>query len=507
MSRDTRRATLEAVIEEHQEGPFLTKAIVGFSYNYTHVDDLDELQHKVLAKVAEDRRTGQRGVSHVLHRLPEGMFTFDGENIDLAKFNFLVNGVPSCVYTYLNVMHSDVKEIAFVVNPVTKRILQECQALFGTYNKRVHIVEEGSAGELSFTNTFRRGINALGLSEDEQFLFIAGDLPLSTEVTINDIIYDPATRTGDALFDFNILEQVSPHGVRFPLRNYHVKIQNPDGSLSHLKEPNYFVMNSRIVAYIELFAGARKNGGIPETLFKTLIATPEEREVMIRGEPAKALTGYQRNKAKVTALWKALGLTRYNWSNVYRAVRGLGEGSIIEGIKRIKRRELRDVFKHLEINPQNIEAMIEREVGLQFQFRYEQTNNGSKIRTKHTAHADQSRVNDYDAIENADEIEGMLAYASAIAGSAESIYAHTHQIDRFRREVMQRLKTEIALLANYYEVMNKYAKAVGYPHVMYDRDHRLCVDLFDDRERREILGRMRNYRNSMPRQRILKTVR
>ncbi len=505
MSKVPARDSLEAILKETPEGPFLKKAIVGFSYNYTHVDTLGDLKEKVQAKVAKDRQTGQPCVSHVLHRLPQGLFTFDGENIDLAKFNFLVEGVPSCVYTYLNVMHSDLEEVAFVVNPVTKRILEECQKLFGTYNKGIHIVDEGEAGVLSFTNTFRRGINALGLNENEQFLFIAGDLPLSTEVTINDIIYDPTTRVGDALFDFNILEQVSPQGVRFPLRNYHVKVQNLDGSLSHLKESNYAIMNSRIVAYIELFASSRKNGGMAEKVFKLLTATPDEREAMLRGEPTQALTLYRRNKAKIVTLRKALSLARDNWSNIYRGLKGLGQGSTIEGVKRIKRGQVGELFKYLQINPKNVEAIAQRELGLQVQFRYERTISGQP-RTRRTAHCDQSRVNDYDALENADEIEGMLAYARIVTGSTDAIYPHTREIEKFRQEVMPRLRTEIALLANYYAVMNRYAKAVGYPHDMYDCDHRLCVDIFRDDERREILCRMRDYRNSMPRHRSIEVV-
>ncbi|MBT4540660.1 hypothetical protein HOC35_04040 [Candidatus Woesearchaeota archaeon] len=436
--------------ENKSEKPQIKRAIVSFSYDRKL--EFDEACKKAQDKAALEEKLQKPGRSHVFYRTLD--YKFDGEEVDFVKFNLLIGDVPGVVYTYLNVMLSDLEEVSFVVSPLSKEILNECRKIYGDFGKTIHVTDEldpdQSWTDLSFFNSFAdKGIRPFkDLGEDEQFLLIPGDMPFTDQETINDIIYDKRNKGHDVILNFNYFYNMFfGLDVVYPRRNTHYHILNPDGTINSGKESNLVVMNSRILPYIGHFTDSRKNGGVINASIDLIL---DGKEVISEN--------YNEGNSR-----KLKDMTWSEWKTLFSRLRLAAKGNMraVKSIlfnKMVKdpRSKKQLVF---DISHLNKLAYVLAELNPLFRF-YTPGSDPENKYPNMVAHHDFSRVNDLDAPQDYVGFLGPLRYCADKGWNLGQIYRNAGLLNDFL-PAMARLRADHLFFAEHNAIVNDTSRGLG----------------------------------------------
>ncbi|MFH1440015.1 MAG: hypothetical protein ABIG89_05590 [Candidatus Woesearchaeota archaeon] len=451
-------------IRSESSEPVVKRAIVSFSYNRNLT--LEEACRITRKKAEWEEITEKLGRSHVFYRTLD--YEFNGEPIDFVKFNLLIDGVPASVYTYLNVMQSDVEEVNFVVSPLAKEIIKECIKVYGLFGKdpdKVHITDELDAGEsdsdLTFHNSF--GVKGprpfKGLEEDELILLIPGDNPYMDQESINDIIYDKRSIGKDIVLDFNYSNNMFDGlAVKYPRRNSHYHIWNPDGTVNSGKEPNPMLLNSKIFKYIGYFTDCRKNGGVIGAGIDVLFDGSDVLEADYRSHGKLRYLNPIKTAKAISRLWAA------RQGNMHALItRFLNK-------KMFDQPELKAKFV---AEPSRLSELARRIDDIELVLRcYSHsgiTDWKDSRQTDMVAHHDSSRLNDLDAPQDYAGMLGPVEYCKRQGLGLGYICKNAELLKAFRSSMI-RLTTEDPFFAMHNAIVNDFSRQLGLGYDVFSID-------------------------------------
>jgi len=198
----------------------IRKAILSCSYD----DSGDNLEEKILAYLKKERKAGKEYVTP--------LFARNGTDAkDFMKFNFSLQGIPLFFYGAFQLFKAGVEAVV-VGNDDTGFLHEKICKFFGITNQT--FVHEGKPDEWSFSNTIRKGMPALNLTDTENMILLPGDAPF---VDVSSAVNDPDAKKYDAVLALNAKE-INPF---FP-RGYYTALKYK-GEIYLLKEPNLWILN------------------------------------------------------------------------------------------------------------------------------------------------------------------------------------------------------------------------------------------------------------------------
>lgn len=158
-------------------------------------------------QVNNERKSGNFYLNHLILRDSTA-------EIDNLKFLYPIDGIPTIAYVLMNLVKSDLRDIAVVGNKDIKDVVD---AFIDLYKPKQEISFEDEGSIWGIDNTLLKGRNLLK-SDNELVLICPGDVPFLYDV--NKIIRNRFQKRYQGVFNLNTKKK---NGKYFP-RNYHMDV-------------------------------------------------------------------------------------------------------------------------------------------------------------------------------------------------------------------------------------------------------------------------------------------
>ena len=392
--------------------PCIKKAILSFSHNrMSSRGKADELS---ISKAEREIASGKKGISHLILRA-------DDDAIDRLKFLFLIHGIPLMCYALENLLKSSIEEIVVVGSREVEKVLNQYKKINGFNGKTVHFASE-DLNNLSMIRTLSLGREKLSLDKNELVLFQPGDLPFLYD--LEKVLQDEDIKNHDLVLWLNARQRMFPRfeedsESEFVQRNYHYRaLLEDENVLLDVKEPNIYPINLPKVDtdMIKWLHSSRKDGQMLDAVIKNILKMPQK---IFRMLPI----------ASHHLIHFKSDLRQFRSNDKYQF--GMHQENFHKGAKIIL---------------------------------------GTSVLTKF--HDDPAFVSDVDALEDWEDFESMIHFATQLNGSNALAKLHPGGEDllRFKEQGMEKLKTEIPMYANFPSYTNDIYRSLKMGRDPFDKN-------------------------------------